>query len=77
MWAIKCYFIAQILAENRAVKTQVGRQKYYCQITAEILKFMRLCGKCQFMPKNPLWQRNEKSPVSTNFFPLVNFWIHS
>jgi hypothetical protein len=26
IWAIKCYFIAQILAENRAVKTQVGCQ---------------------------------------------------
>jgi hypothetical protein len=26
IWAIKCYFIAQILAENRAEKTQVGRQ---------------------------------------------------
>jgi hypothetical protein len=26
IWAIKCYFIVQILAENRALKTQVGRQ---------------------------------------------------
>jgi hypothetical protein len=26
IWAIKCYFIAQILAENWAVKTQVGSQ---------------------------------------------------
>jgi hypothetical protein len=26
IWAIKCYFIVQILAENRAVKTQEGRQ---------------------------------------------------
>jgi hypothetical protein len=36
-WAIKCYFIAQFFAENRAEKTLVGRQAVYnTEINTEV-----------------------------------------
>jgi hypothetical protein len=53
------------------------QKQFCCQIKAEILKFMWVCGKCRFGQKIPLWLQNEKivrfSPFSTNYFPLEIF----
>jgi hypothetical protein len=36
------------------------RKKIYRQIKAEILKFMWVCGKCQFGQTIPLWLQNKE-----------------
>jgi hypothetical protein len=58
-------------------KSLGAQKKYYCQIKAEILEFMWVCGKSRFKDIITLWHPNEKivrfSPFSTIFFLLVNF----
>jgi hypothetical protein len=58
-------------ADSKAKKL---RQKNYCQIKAEIMKFMWVCVKCRFGQKIPLCLQNKEIVRFLLFLKFYDAW---